>query len=184
MLLNQKDTVLLVVDIQRKLMAADAGVTGRFIRNVKRLVETATVLGLPIVVTEQNPERLGGTIEEIDALLGDTPRFSKLEFSCTANPAVAAALKQTGRSQCLLVGMETHICVMQTALGLVEAGFQPYVVTDGTLAAAKDEHKAGLRRMIQEKVSLVTTQMAIFELLRAAGTPEFRKMLPHLKAGN
>ncbi len=152
-----------------------------FLGNTGKLIETAKCLELPVIVTEQNPERLGGTNQEIAGVLGDVPRISKLEFNCAANDAFREALRATGRRQALVLGMETHICVMQTALGLKERGYEPYVAVDATVSMHEAEHKLGIRRIEQEGVRLVTTQMAIFELLRMAGTPEFKRMLPLLK---
>lgn len=182
-MLHRHAALLLVVDIQDKLMPSAQEAVDPFLRNAVKLVESAKTLQIPVLVTEQNPERLGGTNARVAAALGELPRWSKLEFNCLANSGFDGALRQSGRTQCIIIGMETHICVMQTALGLKEAGFAPYVVQDGCLAAVKEEHEAGLRRLVQEGVTLVTTQMAMFELLRAAGTPEFKQMLPLLKPG-
>lgn len=182
-MLNRDHALLLAVDIQDKLMPHGQEAVEPFLRNAEKLIGSAKTLGLPVLVTEQNPERLGKTNSRVAAALGETPCIAKLEFSCMANSGFQGALRATGRSQCIIIGMETHICVMQTALGLKEAGFQPFVVQDGCLAAVEEEHEAGLRRMVQEGVMLTTTQMAMFELLRAAGTPEFKRMLPLLKPG-
>lgn len=180
-MLMRDQAVLAVVDFQDKLMPEQKDVTEPFLGNAVKLIEVARRLGLPILVTEQYPERLGGSTPRIAEALGGLPRLGKTEFSCFANAGFREALENCGRRQCLVMGMETHICVMQTALGLKEAGYTPYVVRDAALAMKKAEHKAGLERLRQEGVPLITTQMAIFELLRAAGTPEFKDMLPLLK---
>jgi nicotinamidase-related amidase len=180
-MLNHAHTALVAVDFQDKLMPQGPEVFERFLDNAVKLIQTAKTLELPILVTEQYPERLGHSTPRIADALGDTPRMPKLEFSCFANEGFREALASTGRRQCLIMGMETHICVLQTALGLKEGGFEPYVVRDASVSMSKAEHKAGIGRLVQEGVPLVTTQMAIFELLRAAGTPQFKQMLPLLK---
>lgn len=180
-MLDRNDALLLVVDIQDKLMPREESVIGPFLRNGVKLIETARTLGIPVLITEQNPERLGGTNTQVAEALRGLPRIAKLEFSCVANGEFESALRQSNRSQCIVIGMETHICVMQTALGLKEAGLQPFIVQDACLSARKVEHQAGLARLAHEGVTLVTTQMAMFELLRAAGTPEFKQMLRLLK---
>lgn len=183
-MLDHAQAALAVVDFQDKLMPDDAEAVRSFLDHAVKLVECARCLDMPILVTEQNPERLGGTNAVIAEALSDIPRLSKMEFSCAGNEAFRAALRATGRRQVLVMGMETHICVLQTALGLKERGYEPFVVRDATLSMRDAEHQAGLQRLVQEGVKLATTQMAIFELLRAAGTPEFKRMLPLLKAGS
>ncbi|WP_320178469.1 isochorismatase family protein [Roseovarius pacificus] len=180
-MLNRAHAVLVVVDFQDKLMPKDPEVVTAFLDNAVKLIQTAKTLDIPILVTEQYPEKLGGSTARIDEALGGTPRLPKLEFSCFANDGFREALAATGRRQCIVMGMETHICVLQTTLGLKDGGFEPYVVRDAVVSAKKAEYKAGLARLVQEGVPLVTAQMTIFELLRAAGTPEFKKMLPLLK---
>lgn len=181
-MLMDDQAALVVVDFQDKLMPDKQDVVAAFLDNAVKLVTVAKRIGLPVLVTEQYPERLGGTTPRVAEALGaDVPRIGKTEFSCHANAAFRDALDACGRRQCIVMGMETHICVMQTSLGLLEAGYEPFVVQDAAVAMKKSEHKAGLDRLRQAGVPLVTTQMAIFELLRAAGTPKFKDLLPLLK---
>jgi nicotinamidase-related amidase len=107
--------------------------------------------------------------------------MGKVCFSCFGLPEFSAALKATGRSHLIITGMETRVCVMQTALDAIDRGLKVFVPTDAVTAQDKVQHKAGLRRMEQNGAQLVTTQMALFELLRAAGTPEFKSLMPLLK---
>jgi nicotinamidase-related amidase len=104
-----------------------------------------------------------------------------MEFGCLANENFRRALENSGRRQLLVCGMETHICVMQTVLAALEAGYEVFVVRDAVASMHETEHEAGLARMKQAGAVIVTTQMTLFELLRAAGTPAFRSMLPLLK---
>ncbi|MBP8131735.1 MAG: isochorismatase family protein [Candidatus Hydrogenedentes bacterium] len=181
-MLDLAQATLAVVDFQNKLMPGGPENVRPFLDNAVKLIACARCLDIPILVTEQNPDRLGRTNDVIAEALGDIPRFGKLEFSCASHEGFRAALRATGRRQVLVTGMETHICVMQTALGLKERGYESFVVRDAVLSMRDEERQAGLQRLVQEGVKLVTAQMAIFELLRAAGTPEFKRMLPLLKA--
>lgn len=180
-MLERSTTALIVVDIQDVLMPKEAAVTAAFKASACKLIHCAQCLELPIVVTEQNPEKLGGTNETVLETLGDGPRLSKMEFGCFANTGFCEALEATGCTQLLVTGMETHICVMQTILQGIELGHEMFVVRDAVASMHKADYKAGLYRMAQAGAQLVSAQMAIFELLRAAGTPEFRRMLPLLK---
>lgn len=180
-MLRRESALLLVIDVQSVLFPKREGAVQRLLGNTIKLIQAAQTLELPIVVTEQNPGKLGSTYDSVAEVLADAPRWAKMEFGCLANEGIAGALRKSGRTQLLIVGMETHICVMQTALEALDAGYEVFVARDAVTSVSEEEYEAGLARMAQAGVTLVTTQMALFELLRAAGTPEFRKMLPLLK---
>lgn len=180
-MLNRDQAALVVIDIQDKLLPTREGVTEGLIAKTVKLVQAAQGLGIPVLVTEQYPEKLGGTTAAVSEALGDTPRLGKMEFGCTANPAFRDALKASGRKQLIVTGVEAHICVAQTVFGAMDAGYQTFVVQDAIASLDATEQEAGVRRMERNGADLVTTQMAIFELLGAAGTPEFKKLLPLLK---
>lgn len=180
-MLRRDDAALVVIDIQDKLMPKREGVAEEVISKTARLVKVAQGLGIPVLVTEQNPEKLGATTATLVEALGDTPRLGKMEFGCTANADFVKALEATGRKQLLITGVEAHICVLQTALGAKERGLEPFVVQDAVASLDEREQTAGIRRMERDGAEIVTTQMAIFELLGAAGTPEFRQLMPLLK---
>lgn len=180
-MLSMTDTVLVVIDEQDKLLPKDKNTREALLENTVKLISASRVLGIPVLVTEQNPERLGPTTEMVLEALGNVPRLGKLEFGCTRNAGFLAALKQCHRRQLLLAGVEAHICVLQTALGAKESGYSPFVVSNAVASQDSNEYAAGLRRMEQAGVEIVTTQMALFELLGAAATPEFKQLLPYLK---
>lgn len=180
-MLRRDDTALVVIDIQDKLMPKREGVTEEVVAKTVRLVKAAKGLGIPVLVTEQNPDKLGPTTAPLAEALEDTPRLGKMEFGCTANAAFRDALAATGRKQLLITGVEAHICVLQTALGAKAQGFETFVVQDAVASLDEKEQAAGIRRMERDGAEIVTTQMAIFELLGAAGTPEFRALMPLLK---
>jgi nicotinamidase-related amidase len=172
---------LLVVDVQEKLAPNKQDVWDGMVANIAKLIAAAQDLGIPVLATEQYPEKLGATTPALCEALGDTPRMGKVCFSCFGSPEFSAALKATGRSHLIITGMETRICVMQTALDALDRNLKVFVPTDAVASQDKAEHKAGLRRMEQNGAQLATTQMALFELLRAAGTPEFKSLMPLLK---
>ncbi len=180
-MLDRTQAALIVVDIQDVLMPKNAEVVEEYLGKLVKLVHSAQALDVPVLVTEQNPKRLGGTNARVAEAFGDGPRIGKMAFGCFGEPAFCQALEEMGRRQLIVCGMETHVCVMQTVLTALEQGFEPFVVRDAVVSMHKPDFKAGLERMAQAGAALVTTQMAVFELLRAAGTPEFKKMLPLLK---
>jgi nicotinamidase-related amidase len=180
-MLQRDNSLLAVIDIQDVLMPEAETVREKFLASTCRLIEAARLLELPVLVTEQNPARLGESNSRVGGKLGDSKRIPKMAFSCLAETEFKTALAQSGCGQLLICGMETHICVMQTALEAQEAGFEVYVVRNAVVAREKREHEGGLFRLAQHAIPLVTAEMAIFELLRSAGTPAFKKLLPLLK---
>lgn len=180
-MLTKERAVLVVVDVQDKIFPKDDGVVEKTLDQTVKLIQVANALKVPVLVTEQYPERLGATNEKVSAFLDDVDCIPKMEFSCMANDAFLGELESLRRTQLLIVGQETQICVLQTALGAMEAGYQAFVVRDAVMSQQKQEYKAGLHRMESAGAQIVTTQMAIFELLGEAGTPEFKALLPLLK---
>lgn len=181
-MLMKENSVLVVIDIQNILMPKAQEVAAAYVAQCAKLIRVARALEIPVLVTEQNPDRLGGTSEEILEALGEMLRLPKLEFGCLANAAFREALEATGRNQVLIIGMETHVCVMQTALEALAQGYEVFVVRDAVVSSRKSDFKAGINRMRQEGVVCVSTEMVIFEWLRKAGTPEFKRVLPLIKA--
>ncbi len=180
-MLDKTTSALLVVDIQDKLMPRNPERVDVFLKRVIKLIRCVRALHIPILVTEQNPGKLGGTTDVVAAVLEDVPRHAKMEFGCLDNASFKAALRGAGRQQLLVTGMEGHICVMQTVLRALEEGYETYVVTDGVLSRDDEECRAGLARMERAGAVLATSEMVIFELLKGAGTDDFRRLLPLLK---
>lgn len=181
MLLDREQAVLVVIDIQQVLLPKDAAVAGAYLANAAKMIRVARALGMPVLVTEQYPERLGGTVDSVVAELEGLPRLAKTEFGCLANEGFRAALDALGRRQLLLVGMEAHVCVCQTALAALAQGYEVFVAADAVSSTTAAEYRFGMDRMARAGASVVSVQMAVFELLRAAGTPEFKALLPLLK---
>ena len=179
-MLDRDAVALVVIDYQEKLLPkirdADA-VSGQAIK----LIRFARELSIPTLWTEQYPKGLGHTIGPIAAELTGVTPIEKTAFGCLGDPAFAQALDRSGRRQLLLTGIEAHICVMQTALLAIEKGYTVFIPRDAVGSRSEREYDAGLDRLERAGAELVTTEMAIFEMLREAGTPEFKKALPLIK---
>jgi len=169
---------LLVVDIQERLVPAmpDAALA-QVVKNTRILIAAARTLHLPIVVSQQYPKGLGGTIAPIEeALAGaaDLHRFDKLEFSAEAAPAFAALAPKLGRDQWIVCGMETHVCVYQTLRGLVARGYQAHVAADAVSSRTKANWKIGLGLAERAGAIVTSTEVCVFDLLERAGSDEFK----------
>ena len=175
-MLERDKTALIVVDVQGKLADLMSEREALF-ANVERLIGGARAMGLPIVVTEQNPEKLGATRPEIAACLGDYEPITKMTFSCCGEPAFPAAVKGLGKPKLLVAGIETHVCVYQTVRDLLLAGYEVHVAADAVSSRAAANRQIALDRMRSEGAVLTSTEMALMELLQVAGTEEFRQVL-------
>lgn len=178
--LSRSRAALLVVDIQDKLipaMAEDA--VARVTRNTGLLILAARQLGLPIVVSEQYPRGLGHTTRAIEDALAGAPvvhRFDKLEFSAAAAPAFARLAPSLGRDQWIVCGMESHVCVYQTARDLVARGSAVHVAADAVCSRTAQNYELGLGLMARAGAIVTSTESTIFDLLGRAGSDEFRAL--------
>lgn len=172
-LMNPDQTALLVVDAQEKLLAVVPG-SERVVWNVRRLLDAAAVLGVAAAATEQYPEKLGPTAAMLVERLDSTE--SKLSFSGAVCGDIFARWQAAGVYRVLVCGIETHVCIQQTALDLLAAGYQVYVAVDAVASRSAVDHETALRRMESGGVVLTTTEAAIFEWCREAGTAEFKKI--------
>ena len=180
MLIKSKDCILVVIDMQQRLVPAMLA-PARTLKNAALLIETAREMDIPVMLTEQYPRGLGATVAEISAVAGDSPVFEKIHFSCMEDGPFATAIGKQNRKQVVLAGMEAHICVVQTAASLLEAGYEVFVTSDATASRSADSEEACLRRLGAAGVGIVTSEMVIFEWLGKAGTPAFKKLLPKIK---
>lgn len=180
MLIRASDSALIVIDMQERLVPAMQA-PARTIKNTRLLLQAAEKTGVPALLTEQYPQGLGHTIPQIVEAAGDSPILPKMHFSCMEDPGFLKAFKALGRPQAILVGMEAHICVVQTAASLVEEGYQVFVVSDATASRTIESEAACLARLNAGGVSIVTTEMVVFEWLGQAGTAAFKEMLPLIK---
>jgi nicotinamidase-related amidase len=179
MLIRASDSVLVVIDMQEKLVPAMQA-PARTIRNTRNLLRAAEELSVPILLTEQYPKGLGPTVPEIRSST-NAQIIPKMHFSCMEEPVFADALKKLGRRQVVLAGMEAHICVVQTAASLLEQGYEVFVVSDATASRSLESEQACLARLSAANAGIVTTEMVLFEWLGNAGTPAFKAILPLIK---
>ena len=177
--LRREEALLLVVDVQERLLPAMFEAE-RLARQCALLARAARQLGIPVITTEQYPEKLGATIAPLAELLGDTRPVAKMLFSACTEP-VMSALQNSQRRSIVLCGVEAHVCVMQTALDLVENGFTVFVPQDAVSSRYESDKRIGLERMKSVGAVPCSTEMVVFELLREAGTPDFKALLPFIK---
>ncbi|MEK6710434.1 MAG: hydrolase [Nitrospinota bacterium] len=176
--LRPEETVLLVVDVQERLMAAmKEEVRVQLIGRVQALIEAAKRLAFPVVVTEQYPKGLGATVSEVAGALppGAAP-MAKMSFSCCGAEGFLERLKSLRRSKVLLTGAETHVCCYQTALDLLERGFIVHAVADALCSRSKLNWRTGLAALERAGAVPTTAEQALFDLLRVAGTEDFKAL--------
>jgi nicotinamidase-related amidase len=180
MRLRREDSFLLVVDVQQKL-APHVLHNNDLIRRAEALMRCAKLLDIPVLVSEHSPESIGSTVPSLAALLPADRILRKTHFACTDQPAALDAFRSLNKKQVLVAGMEAHVCVMQTALGLLERGFQPFVVQDAVGSRREEDRSAALERMRAAGCAMATTEMAMFEWMENAEVPQFRELLKLVK---
>jgi nicotinamidase-related amidase len=180
MMIDSRGSSLLVVDVQQGLAPVMADPRGVY-RGCTILLRAARRLGIPVLVSEQYPKGLGHTMGELLAEAPEGAVVEKLHFSCAHEPAIKERLAAIDRPQVVVAGIEAHICVLQTALGLKAAGFEVFVVADACSSRDPANHRAAMERLAANGVHVVTVEMALFEWLHCAGTPEFKELSPLIK---
>jgi len=175
-----ENTILVIIDIQEKLFRVMHGkeeLTG----NITKLIKGIKLLDVPVIVTEQNPAGLGSTIPEISSLLADMDPVSKFSFSCCKEEAFRRKLESLKRKQVIITGIETHICVYQTAVELSKTGYEAQVITDCVSSRTPQNKDIALARMGFEGIMPATTEMILFELLQTARHEKFREISAVIK---
>ncbi|MGQ9366080.1 hydrolase [Azospirillum sp. A39] len=176
MLLSSRDSALLVVDVQERLLPAVSG-GGALVRNVGILLQAAAILSVPVLASEHYPAGLGRTVPELRRLLPDGAVIEKIHFACSHEPGFADRLAGLGRRQVVIAGAEAHVCVMQTALALRAAGHEVFVVADATGSRAPANAELAIARLRAAGVVVVATEMVLFEWAGCGGTPAFKSLL-------
>jgi nicotinamidase-related amidase len=180
-LLKPEECALAVIDIQEKLLPFIFE-KERVVRNSQLLIRLADILGSPILVSTQYVKGLGPTVAEIQSLLPEVKTLDKLEFGCFGNGEYCSKIAGlANRNTLLLCGIESHICVTQTALGALNQGLNVHVAADAVSSRTELNWKIGLNRMQAAGAVISSTEMMIYELLGKSGTPAFKEMLKHLK---
>lgn len=175
LLIGAAESVLVIVDIQERLLpAVPTAARESMIRNVRVLLKAAEQLGVPVILTEQYPKGLGATTGDLaDAFPANMPRVAKTCFSCVGAEGFRAALAATGRPQVILAGMESHVCILQTALELLSVA-EVFVVDDACCSRSDRHHQNGMSRMAQAGVVIVNYESVLFEWLRDASHERFK----------
>ncbi len=178
--LDREDAVLLVVDIQEKL-AAVMKERDTVVGNNLHMIELAKMIGMPVMVTEQYPRGLGKTVAEIREALPFYRPVEKMTFDCCGQPAFLEELKEHNKRSVVLTGMETHICVLQTCLGLLKGGINVHIARDAICSRTEENWKTGVEFMREAGAVVTSTETVLFQLLKAAGTEEFKKISQRIK---
>ncbi|MEE4113673.1 MAG: hydrolase [Desulfobacteraceae bacterium] len=179
-MLKKKNAVLLLVDVQGKL-ARLMHEKERLFDNLQKLIKGIQVLGIPVLWVEQNPAGLGPTIPEVADMLSDVKPIPKMSFSSCRNDRFLQGLKTLDRHQVLVAGIETHICVYQTAADLVDMGYEVQVVTDDVSSRTAENKVIGLQRMRDAGAGWTSVETALFELLGVAAGETFKAILKIVK---
>lgn len=179
-MLNSYDTGLIVIDVQGRLSrtVCDAGIV---LANLERLIKGAMLFSMPIVLTEQNPQGLGPTIPELRKLLGDLRAVEKVSFNACLTESFVEKIKETGRKRFIICGIETHVCVYQTAAGLLEMSYDVHAASDAVSSRTAWNRDVGLSRMRDMGAAITTTEMALFELMKEAEGGEFKQFVKIVK---
>jgi nicotinamidase-related amidase len=180
--LEAEQCALVVIDVQEKLLPPIFQ-RDQLVRNSQLLIRAAGILKIPALVSTQYAKGLGGTVAEVASLLAGAEEIDKTLFSCFGSDVFCSALKRLPgqRNTLLLCGMESHICVMQTALGALREGYLVHVASDAVSSRTEWNWKIGLERMRAAGAVISSTEMMIYELMRASSSAAFKELLPHLK---
>lgn len=170
-LLERSSAALLVIDVQDRINSVMLDQS--HIPRLEVLIEACRALGVPVTGSEQYPKGLGGTVEPLAGLLGETPK-AKNTFSCGRDTVLREEIAAAGRSQIIVTGIETHVCVLSTALDLIDAGYRVHVPHDAVNSRRAADRSWALQRMQQAGAQITTTESALFELLERCDTDDFK----------
>lgn len=179
--LDAGQAVLLVIDIQERLVPAmPQDIYLRMRDTVAMLVEAAGLLGVPVMTTEQYPQGIGHTVAELaDACRGGV--VEKVSFGCCGEPVFLTSLKKSGRTQVIVTGMEAHVCVYQTVLGLLAEGYHVHLVRDAACSRNKTDFLAGMANAAQAGAVVTTAETVLFQMLRESTHAQFRTVSKLIK---
>lgn len=178
--LERDAALLVVVDLQERL-AVVMEERHTVVANTLHLIEAAKLLSIPIMLTEQYPKGLGRTVSEVRDALPSHEAIEKIAFGCCGEPRFQNTLVSFGRRKVIVCGMETHVCVLQTCLGLLRDSYLVHVVTDAMCSRTKENHKTGIQFMRDAGAVITGTETVLFQLLEKAGTEEFRAISKRIK---
>ncbi|MBN1132318.1 MAG: hydrolase [Bacteroidales bacterium] len=173
MRIEKTNSIGLVIDIQERLIPQIAE-QELLVKNVQILLEGLQILGIPVLITEQYPKGLGPTLKEIELHLPQNSPIEKIAFSCCDEQAFLGALQRSGKKQVIICGIETHVCILQTVLDLLECSYLPVVIADCVSSRKIHDKEIALARMRQEGAVISSYESILFELTRIAGSDTFK----------
>jgi isochorismate hydrolase len=180
-ILTADSAILVLIDLQEPILRVVQD-RDRVASRCALLAQSAGILSVPVIATVQYAQRMGGVVDDIARHCpACASPIDKMCFSCAGSSEFVDAVRASGRTQILIGGIETHVCVAQTALDLLLHGYQVHVAADAVSSRALDQHKLGMEKMRDSGVIACSSDQAVFEMLRIAGTTEFKKILPLLK---
>jgi nicotinamidase-related amidase len=178
--LDKEDSVLVIVDIQERLAVAMTE-KDRVVNNTQHLMEAAKLLDIPVLVTEQYPKGLGPTVPEIKNALPAYAPIEKTTFSCCGEQFFIDAVEETGKKQIILVGMETHVCVLQTCIDLLMQDYHVHLVSDAVCSRSDTNYRTAIEFMRDAGAVITCTETVLFQLLVRAGSEEFKTISKRIK---
>ncbi len=180
--INRDDAFVMLIDMQEKLMAAMKDkVQIDLKKNCEIILRTANEYSIPVIVTEQYRRGLGATIHELQEIIEGAENLEKSYFDCTKDCDINQSIEKAGRKTAILMGIESHICVLQTALSLLQKGMDVIIASDAVASRHKRDWETGLRLLNEAGAGIYPTETIAFMLLEKAGTPEFKKISPLFK---
>jgi len=175
MLIDQQGAALLIVDVQEKLAPA-IHEFNTMLSNCILLMSAAARLDIPMLMSEQYPKGLGHTVSDLSSLYTGSKPFEKICFSCSEEPGFLPKLAEFKRKQIVLIGIEAHVCVLQTAIGLRSEGYETFIVADAVSSRTQENWALGIQRARDNEVEIVSAEMVFFEWLKRSATDEFREL--------
>jgi nicotinamidase-related amidase len=173
--INRDDTIALIIDIQERLYPFIHD-NEKLTSNIVRLVKGLKILNIPMIVTQQYTKGLGDTISPVREALGDYTHLEKMSFSCCGDDTVMNAIRSSGKKNVIICGIESHVCVLQTCLDLIENGFNPVLIEDCVGSREPNNKKYAVKRMHSAGAVVSTYESILFELTVVSGTPEFKEI--------
>jgi nicotinamidase-related amidase len=179
-MLQQASTALVIIDVQGKLATLMDEKDSLFV-NLTKMVRGALALDIPVLWNEQLPDKLGPTIPELSELLSGMTPYVKKTFSACGKGEFVDGLKELGRNQVLLVGIETHVCVYQTALDLLQSGYEVHLIVDAVSSRTAENKRIGVESIKDAGAKLTTVEQALFEMLKVAEGDQFKQVIKIVK---
>jgi nicotinamidase-related amidase len=174
-ILRREETALLIIDVQKRILGVMQN-NEELVNNILKLIKGTQILGVKIYYTEQYPKGLGETVDELKSLLNKNKAVQKMSFSCSGAGDLFEEFKNNNLTQIAVCGIESHVCVQQTVLDLIENDFQVTLAADACSSRRKTDYDFAMNRMRQHGAEITTTESILFELLQVCGTDEFKSI--------